>query len=172
MVHAPSTTVSTGVATTTSALPVSPAQVVANLGTCPKRYTGATPATLNAGIKRLDKLLVPISALVVRICKYDLAPGANAIPSGLVGSGAGVLTPPSAAAFEAETNRLPRADTRIDCPASEPPFFLLTFANAEQRVDVWEAGGCGFKTNGVIAVGTTTHWLDELRRSTSARPGA
>jgi len=171
-VEAPRTTVTARVSTTTSVPPVSPAHVVANLGPCPQRYSDGAPGTLNAGIEGLDKSLVPVSALVVRICKYGLAPGANSIPSGLVSSGAGVLTPPAASAFEDETNRLPRADARIDCPASDPPFFILTFANAEQRVDVWEAGGCGFKTNGVTTVGTTTHWLDELRRATSARPGA
>ena len=165
-------TVTISVSAEISAAPVSAAHIAANLGQCPKRYTDATLGTLNAGIKGLDKLIVPISAVVVRICKYGLAPDANSIPSGLVASGVGVLTPPAATAFEAETNRLPRADAPIPCPATGPPFFFLTFANATQRVDVWEAGGCGFKTNGTISVGTTTHWSNELAHETTSTAGS
>jgi hypothetical protein len=165
------TTITSATSTTNarSLTTASPSHVVSKLGKCPKRYTEAVQGKLNAGIKGLDKKPVPIAAIVVRICKYALAPDANAIPTGLVASGGGVLTLRVATAFEAETNRLPRGNTLINCPATSPPFFVLTFANATQRVDVWEAGGCGFKTNGVFTVGTTTHWLDELRQYTSRR---
>src|SRR5205085_5742748 len=42
-------------------------------------------------------------------------------------------------------------------------------ANDTQRVDVWEANGCGYKTNGVMSVRTTPHWLTELRQYTTRR---
>jgi hypothetical protein len=149
--------------TTSTRITPSPAQIVRNLGPCPKRYPDASITKLNTGIKGIDKNLVPISASVVRICKYVLPPNANTIPAGLISSGIGVLTPPATATFEAETNRLPKADARIDCPATMPPFFFLTFANQTQQVNVWEANGCGFKTNGAIAVGMTTHWFNEVQ---------
>ena len=144
------------------------ARVISRLGACPRRYP-SLPGS-DTGVRGLDKELVPIAASVVRICRYDLpaGPGARVVPGGLRTAGVGVLTPPATAAFEAETNQLRRADASIDCPATRPPFFFLTFANDTARVDVYEENGCGFKTNGHIAVWTTTHWLNALKDYTTA----
>jgi hypothetical protein len=93
---------------------------------------------------------------------YVLPSNADSMLPSLILSGSGLLKPPVAAAFEAETNRLPRADIAMTCPPTPPPFFFLTFANDTQRVDLWEAGGCGQKTNGVMSVEATTKWLNAL----------
>jgi hypothetical protein len=141
-----------------------PLKIGAHLGPCPSRYATIPLAKVNAGIKELNERLVPLDASAVRICKYRLAPNAHLIPSGLIASGRGVLTSANATAFEAETNRLPKLVGPLPfCPRTMPPVFFLSFANATRRVDVWEASGCGYMTNGVLRRGTTTHWLNELR---------
>jgi len=140
-----------------------PVNIAAHLGPCPRRYATIPLAKLNAGIKELNKRLVPIDASAVRICKYLFAPNAHVIPSGLIASGRGVLKSPTATAFEAETNRLPKLVGPLPfCPRTMPPVFFLTYASATRRVDVWQASGCGFMTNGVVRRGTTTRWLNEL----------
>ena len=106
--------------------------VGAHLGPCPSRYATIPLAKLNAGIKELNKRLVPLDASAVRICKYVFAPNDHVIPSGLIVSGQGVLKAATATAFEAETNRLPKLVGPIPfCPRTMPPVFYLTFASRD-----------------------------------------
>lgn len=138
--------------TATSTTTVSPSHAVANLGRCPSKYPAESLKSLNAGVQGLGRTLVPIRAMNVRVCRYEAGASSSA-----------VLKAPYATQLEAETNGLHRVDGGYNCPPNRPPFFFVTFTNDTQQVDVWEAGGCGFVTNGVLIASPTSKWRNELR---------
>jgi hypothetical protein len=158
----PTTTIATPSSTAATTTTVSPAHLATNLGPCPKDDPVSLPGRLNVGIKGLGQKLVPIVALNVRVCRYD--PRAPST----------VLKPPDAMRLEAEANRLliVKDAIRYNCAPTNPPYFFVTFANDRQQVDVWEDGGCGFITNGVLTVSTTTKWRNELQRYTTSSTAA
>ena len=137
---------------------VSQSRVAAiNLGPCPKRYP-ITPLTkLNAGVAGLDKKLVPILALRMRVCTY----AGNGQPVDRPG-----LTGSAATTIENGANALP-TDQRTALnqtptgPCGAGPLFV-TFVNRAQQVSL-TVTGCDAVTNGVfLAFGTAT-WLNEIR---------
>ena len=151
-------------AATTTAPPrttaVSPAPLVADLGPCPKGGPASRPrGAPNA--PGLRNALVPIVVLQVRVCRYDAT-----APSTIV-------RPPYAMQLTADTNRLRKIDNAaaLDCAPTQPPYYFVTFANDTQHVDVWEDGGCGFVTNGVLTAAATTRWRNVMRNYTTPRAG-
>jgi hypothetical protein len=165
----------TGATNATSPTTISPSHVVASLGRCPQRMPSRS-LELNADIKRLDKQLVPVAALNVRICSYDGTvtnddSGYHNVPKRLVG--AGMLQPILARRLEEEANRLPKV---AGAPSCHPPdvgdavhFYFLTFANDSQQVHVVdETGSCSIGPyNGQFGAVRTTGWLNELRHYTA-----
>jgi len=132
---------------------------------------------VNAGIPGLDKVLVPIRALKVRVCEYGdgFQPANQLIGSGLVRG-------PTAATFEEESNRLVRY---VEPPSggligSQGPTttILLTFVNETQQVEVEVEGGFisnldkyfEFSTNGVFLAIATAAWDDELTHDSATTP--
>jgi hypothetical protein len=154
-------------ATTT---PASTPHVVANLGPCPKLFPFGPASGLNTGVSGLDKKLVPIAALSVRLCRYDLVE-VNVHTSTFPLAGSGILTGAPATQLEGLANHLPTAQTR-GCGSGQ--LFLLTFASETQHVDVEEGTnakdptGCG-PVNGKWGGGQSTgQWLNELGVNTRA----
>ena len=112
--------------------------------------------------------LVPIDALNVRICKY----AAGKDPSLL---GISWLALSEAAAFGAETNRLPSTtepgttEPGVTCTGAtqESVSFLLTFAVDTQTVNLY-AGGCPpTVSNGTLTAPVTRQWYRDLARYAS-----
>lgn len=96
-------------ATPTTTTPVSPSHVVANLGRCSPKFLAESLNVLNAGVLALDKKLVPLAAMKVRICVYFGLDIRSAVLSGA-----------EATHFEEMTNSLPAwvtpsAQTRSSC---------------------------------------------------------
>lgn len=136
--------------------PVGPpltSHVVAILGPCPKVYPNGPPAHLNAGIKGLDKKMVPIASVKARVCRYGVAERLEYDD---------VLSKSAATQVEDATNRLLAVapDYSPTCP-SGIPLYLVTFASGSQRV-VAIYNGCGVMTNGVRSAQADTKWLNEL----------
>lgn len=150
----------TTAATTTT---VSVSHDVANLASCPATIP---LTTLNGGATGLDKKLVPIAALNVRVCRYE-STGRRLL-------GAATLEPLVAATFEDATNRLPTLTGPLpDCPrppASSPHFFL-TFASDSQRVDLDASPACGVVTNGTLSAYEAAKWVSELTGFTANSGG-
>ena len=69
-----------------------------HLGPCPKTDPNTDLTKLNAGVNGLDRVLVPITALRVRVCLYG---GQSNL------EGEGTLVLPNVARFEAEANLFP-----------------------------------------------------------------
>jgi hypothetical protein len=146
--------------------------VIASLVPCPKVYP-SLPANVNPGIKGLDKKLVPISAIAVRICEYvenGDGVGTETPPFRLIASG--VLTTTAAQLVDHETNRLRTKPKSGGCAAFPTGYrkdvFILTFADHSQRVHVSAFGGCGSTAmNGAFAAEPTTKWLNDLQHYTS-----
>ncbi len=155
----------------------SPSHVVAGLDGCPQHMPTGPLAKLNAGVPGLDKTLVPIAALNVRICSYDgvfveTGSGIVDVPKRLVGQA--LLEPSAARRLEVQANRLPQQKGIPGCtpttPGTRSHFYFLTFANDSQRVDVLERQGCiPGPDNGQFTAIRTTQWDDELRRYTTKR---
>lgn len=148
---------------------VSSSQVVAKLGPCPTQYplTSVTSlTTLNAGVPGLDKRLVPIAALNVRVCEYDVPSSAT---TRLRASGS--LKPVPVPTFERETNRLPKRSVAPSCAGTTRRAlteFLLTFANKSRSVSLEAYGTCqGGVNNGHFYARPTRKWLKELTISTT-----
>jgi hypothetical protein len=143
--------------TATSTTAVNDTLTVTNLGSCPATPDDL-PNPLNAGIKGLDRELVPIAALGVLVCAYA------GVDESRVGMGK--LPPAVAVPFEQETNALKR-DTRPPpaCPAVTglEPSYLLIFASATQRVLVEHPASCTGPTNGVFEAYETERWDDEVK---------
>jgi hypothetical protein len=115
---------------------------------------------MNAGVRGLDKKLVPIKALYVRVCRY----------SGLAGQeqldGAAGLSSYRAARFAVETNGLPpnrlsQQIPHVDCSPS-PREYFLTFANDTQKINVGPEGSCATPTNSVLTAEWTVRWRNCL----------
>jgi hypothetical protein len=155
-------------ATTTTA---SASYVEANLGPCPKEFHFGSARKLNAGVAGIDKKFVPIAALRVRLCRYELVP-VNTKTSTMRLAGSGVLRGARATQLEDLANHLPTMQTR-GCSVNR--FFLLTFADETHHVDLQEGTdtndptGCG-PVNGALGGGqSTTQWLNELEVNTADR---
>jgi len=155
-------------ATTTTA---SASYVEANLGPCPKEFHFGSASKLNAGVAGIDKKFVPIAALSVRLCRYELVP-VNTKTSTMRLAGSGVLSGARATQLEDLANHLPAMLTR-GCGVGR--FFLLTFADKTHHVDLEEGTnvndptGCG-PVNGALGGGQSTiQWLHELKVYTSSR---
>ena len=147
------------VSSTTSA-----ADVEANLGPCPNEFHFGSVRKLNAGVAGIDKKFVPIAALSVRLCRYDLVP-VNAHTSAMRLTGSGVLSGAAVTQLEDLANHLPTMQTR-GCSVGR--FFLLTFADETHHVDLEEGTnvndrtGCG-PVNGALGGGQSTlQWLKGL----------
>ena len=168
-------------ATPTSSSPVSTTQRAAPttverlsqgvhlFGACPKRFPHTSLLTLNAAVSGLDNRLVPFVASSLEICRYEVVRvSRSATATRLVG--ALVVSGSTAKRLEKLGNEQPLA--RGNCPgAAANTFFLLTFANHSQQVQIeQEAGGtdCNIgPTNGKWGGGASTaQWRGELLRNT------
>lgn len=137
----------------------------ANPGPCPEHRVIAGP-TLNAGIRGLDKRLVPIDAVFVRICEYDAT-------NGTLDGSSEIRPPREVERFEDETNRLPlHTPDQVGCERLPPSPFVVTFATPTQRVDVvQETEGCELFTNGVRPpIDASFQWSGELQRYIRTHP--
>jgi hypothetical protein len=144
----------------------SASQPVPNLGPCPIDNAPVRPRTINAGIPKLTHMLVPITALEVRICTY--------FPSGVLGE-TGLLKLAAAARFEAESNQLPTTRRPANTPSCgiDACGTTLIFANSTRRVFVyeafgptWHASGNTEASNGELAALPTTAWIQGLKANT------
>lgn len=143
----------TSVPATTSA---APPKIKAKLGPCPLVYPRIQLAVLNAGVKGLDTKLVPLEAESVRVCTYSVT---KLTASGTVESDA-------ASKFEADTNALPKATNRLDCPGEKiTRLFFVTFQDASHRVQVGASDACGGNAgNGAFVAEAKQAWADEVIR--------
>jgi len=149
-----STSTTAPLATTTTA----PAHVV-DLAVCPKDSPRTSALTvLNAGAD-VGRVLVPIDALNVRVCKY-----------GRVGSsvrllGVSWLALSVAAAFVTDTNELTSTtgpELECDGPTQRSTSFFVTFAVDAQTVALY-AGGCPpVVSNGTLTAKVSAQWYGEL----------
>ncbi|MGO9874244.1 MAG: PASTA domain-containing protein [Acidimicrobiia bacterium] len=160
-----------------------PLNVVASLGPCPKTYPKTPLMKLNAGVAGLDKMLVPVTNLTVRVCKYATpAGGESYFRTALIASV--LLERPASTAFTDETNRLPlTARQQFGCgslsgpePIGAGPTFFLTFGGHSQQVTVMapfarsgtsRPSACA-ATNGFSYADPTTAWGNELQLITTA----
>ena len=154
---APMTTNPTRPNTTTT---VSPWHVVGDLRKCSSKAPTEPVTNLNAGMQGLDKKLVPITAVTVRVCRYPQAIAPSFYDSQAAGQ------------FETLTNRLAiqsaaGAPGIVGC--ADGPLYVLTFASDKEQVDI-EARGCGKATNGVLDANPNTHWLNLLQTPTMEPP--
>jgi hypothetical protein len=156
----------------THATPTTARQVVVNLGPCPKTYDPNVDLTkVNAGVKGLDRALVPIAAVRVRMCKYG---------DGFIGERM-MVRPANVARFEAEAN-----GSAVSLPTTPPPIsatqgltgeegltgedcvqdgaYVVTFASASQQVEL--RGSCGGIGNGILSGHSSMHWFSELQHYT------
>jgi hypothetical protein len=127
---------------------------------CPSKPPTASPKALNAGVSGLEKKLVPIAALTVRVCRYPKAVSPF------------VYDDSAAAQFEAETNRLPAlalSGRGVSCGAGAPTY-VVRFSGAAQQVDVVDF--CGEATNGAFAADPTAKWVGGLQTPTMGTPPA
>jgi len=162
-----STTTTTPVVTTTTA----PLQVV-DLGGCPVGDPSTELTRLNTS-PDAARDLVPIDALNVRICKYAAGKDTTLL-------GISWLALSEAAAFGAETNRLPSTtepgttepgttEPGVTCTGAsqESIAYLLTFAVDTQTVNLY-AGGCPpTVSNGTLTAPATRQWYRDLTRYAS-----
>ena len=133
--------------------------------------------TLNVGVDGLDKELVPITALAVRVCRYGRDNTFSTLPAHLVASA--LLDGQAATTFEKATNQLPGNPAEPDCgfPGSSNPF-VVTFASKTQRVTVSNYARCDVSdpkpgapvTNGMLHAQASARWLDELTLHTTKQP--
>jgi hypothetical protein len=136
------------------------------LGPCPNPDPNIDLSKVNAGVTRLDKKLVPITASRVRVCLY----GAQ---GKLEREGALVL--PNAARFEQEANQFPASPPTTvpqggGLPGSDCPqdwYHVVTFASDSQQVDLREV--CGRVGNGVLQAQSTMTWFNDLQRLARGR---
>ena len=131
-------------------------KIKATPGPCPSVYPRVPLATLNAGVKGRDTKLVPFEAESVRVCIYRVS---NLKASGTVPSSA-------VSKFEADTNALPKATNRLDCPGETiTRLFFVTFQNASQRVHVGASDACGGNAgNGALRAAEKQSWVDDVMR--------
>jgi len=161
--------------------------IAVNLGPCPKTYPNTPLTKLNAGVAGLDKTLVPITTLRVRICK-DATPtdGERFLRTGLIASA--LLARPAAAALTDETNRLAATHTALfgcfgSASGPEPiragPTFFVTFAGRARQVTLLapfaRAGTsrrlpCEANANGFFDAAPTAKWGEQLQLLTTAAP--
>jgi hypothetical protein len=140
----------------------SPSHVVANLDECPTRLPASV--TRENAVHGLDQKLVPIRAVVVRVCRYLVEGVAASSP--LMLAGQGFVTGASLVAkLEAATNglgRVPRTPQKETCQR-QAPSFLVTFADLSRRnVNVEDTQECGWVTNGAFTAQGTRAWRDAL----------
>ena len=161
---------------------VSQAHMVANLGPCPSKYPTASPAGLNAHVFNLQRSLVPISTLSVRICRYEsFAAGSGPWGSPPTFLNSRLLTPGEAVKFATDTNRLVFSSIGPG-PCSGGPngstpsgtYDLLTFANDSQQVQIaYIYGGPCLSAqigNGYFLATPTPTWRNELAQLVGGSP--
>jgi hypothetical protein len=145
------------------------------LGPCPQTEPPIFGPGFNAGVKGLDKKLVPITAVKVRICRYGGGAFKLEAERTLVSS--------DAARFEAEVNQFAASiPTTLPPPPPNSPSgsqglvgnegcmqgwnHVVTFASDSQKVDIY-ADGCGAVGNGVLDAQSAAHWFNELQHYTN-----
>jgi hypothetical protein len=144
------------------------------LGPCPKTAPLTDVTKLNAGVKGLGRVLVPITALRVRLCQYGNNGRLDAERT---------LVSSEAVGFEADANSaLPVRPTTTappyspsgnqglvgdDCLGDVPR--TVTFANDSQRVDLQPT--CYGESNGVLVAVPTERWYSELVQDTTPLDG-
>ncbi len=150
----------------THSSPTTAHQAIVHLGPCPKTDPNTDQTKSNAAVKGLDRAMVPIAALRVRMCRYSSG------DRSLVGERT-MTRPSNVARFEAEANRFPASPPTtappgpqqgligMDCPQGW--YHVVTFASASQRVELRES--CGWVGNSVLG-GSDSHWFAELQRYT------
>jgi hypothetical protein len=140
-----------------------PTGVAGNIGACPSNVRSLK--TLNRDVQHRGQRLVPFAALEVRLCAY--AWNGKTTANQLMLSGSGWLESREAAAFEDETNQLPRY-TRVpgcDAPAGPtvaPGGVLLTFAGDTAAVSVYACSEGGVAQNGAYTARESPKWLTEV----------
>ena len=115
---------------------------------------------LNADVDGRDQKLVPIAALNVQVCGYDITEWFT---------GSDVLSGPDATHIEDETNALPQWQypQGPTGPCGPAPSFLVTFVSDAHHVTVVaSASRCVAATNGASKRTATPNWLNEMQRYT------
>jgi hypothetical protein len=144
-------------ATTTPTTPL----IKVKLGPCPSVFPPIPLPKLNAGVQGITTKLVPIAATSVRVCRYAFPKliAWGTIPSNAVSK------------FEADTNALPKATNRIDCPGETiTRLYFVTFQNATQRVQVGGSDACGGNVgNGSFVAGKINGWVAEVTRAATTK---
>jgi hypothetical protein len=114
--------------------------------------------TTRSSIEGLANSLVPFVATGVRVCGYWLdSQGATRLHTiTSEGGTASVVT-----SLEDEMNTfatVPQSGQARECPPTSPPLLFVTFYRSSTSVDVREAGGCGWMTNGLLVANPTPMW--------------
>jgi hypothetical protein len=137
-----------------------------HLGPCPKTFPRASLQQLNAGVTGLERALVPIVVVKVRLCEYSPNDSTGGqLPLQLVASG--LLTSKRAVSFEQNTNRLSRQVGPIFGSQGPPePVEFVTFASDAHHVSIDD--GAGLLTNGAFVAKSTASWYDVLSLVQSA----
>ena len=142
-----------------SCVVLSASKIVADPAPCAKTYPSTPLTTLNAGVVGLDRELVPIGALKVRLCSYG--------PDGLLDGGKGVLTPLAAGHLEVETNGLasfrPPSTGSAGSRCIDGDRSLSTFVGRQQVTLATSGCGVAVTTNGVLYAHPTPKWLTETQ---------
>jgi len=145
----------------------------ANLGPCSPMPPVVSLDTLNAGVRGLDRMMVPIDAVRVRICLYGLDGQRTPLRGTLESVGA--LSLPLARQIEDETNALHQVNhsavgVSVTGPSCPGPVYV-TFANRFQHITV-TVNGCDVATNGSFVADVTDALLNDLYRYTADIPEA
>jgi hypothetical protein len=98
----------------------------------------------------------------VRVCEYWLDKHGSTYLGSITSEGG---TEAVVAVLEDEMNAfatVPPSNQVRECPPTRPPLVFVTFYRSSTSVDVREAGGCGWFTNGALAVNPTPRWRSEM----------
>jgi hypothetical protein len=176
---APTSATALGVATRVPGGGTGPLDRAATLGPCPMHFPIGLLSRLNTGVQGLDKTLVPIVASKVRICQYDVGLPKTTGPVGLTGPqseviGTVVLTSAASARLGTQVDAFPRFSSASSSlpgcggPTYHAEYFLLTFANHADNVDVEEDNTrCDPLSNGTLRANPSSSWINELQRYTT-----
>jgi hypothetical protein len=132
------------------------AKAAANLPACPKNKTAPLPPNLIAGNTGAPKLLVPIAATALRVCKYNDV---------LVGET--TLGPVEASMFEDDTNRVVAPPDGSSCPVGLT--YFITFASATDHVSLTDYCDVHL-SNGIFGADANLAWFHELQQLTTSTP--
>ena len=143
---------------------------VEDLSVCPKEFPDVSQSVPNPAID-LTKVLVPIDALNVRLCKYGRTGSRSRL------SGVSWLALSAAKAFASETNQLTSTtEPAVACARSAPSFsYFVTFAVDTKTVDLYAEGCPATVTNGAVTANASPRWYSDLTRyanNEATAPGA